>query len=375
MVVIAYFIIIGIALGYVFLILNILHGWDKIETPENQDINKSNIGISVIIAARNEEKYIVECVQSILSNKPTSSYEIIIVNDHSTDRTLQRLNSLNDKKLTIMDLPDGISGKKAAISFAIDMAKYDLILCTDADSRVGNKWIQSHLNFQTAYSHNIQTSLVIPEDTDSYLSRFQIMDFVATMAITANGIKRKQYFLANGANLCYKKSFFYGVNGFAGNQKIASGDDVFLMEKAVSIDINKVGFLKSIEAMVITKSEESWKAFFNQRKRWASKSMKTSDLNVKKIQGFIFLFCLILLLSILVSPIFIPEILFAGLTALCIKLVIDYVFLYKLTIYFKQEQVMKSFVPVFFIYFFHILYSGIIALFPTTYEWKERNNQ
>jgi cellulose synthase/poly-beta-1,6-N-acetylglucosamine synthase-like glycosyltransferase len=373
MIAVAYFFIIGFAIGYVFLILYIIDGWDKTTSSlEMQDFH-SSIGVSVVVAARNEENHLLACVKSILANQTTAPFEVIVVNDHSTDKTLEVLHSIINDKLRVINLPEGLKGKKAAITYALEKANYNLILCTDADCTVSPTWINAHQIYHADNNTNIQTGLVIPKDEDTILSRFQLLDFVATMAITTNGINRKQYFLANGANLCYKKSFFNEVNGFDGNEKIASGDDVFLMGKAVSDDVCKIGFLKSTDALVTTKSEQTWKALLNQRKRWASKAMKTSDKNVVKIQGFVFLFCFVILLSMIISPSIMPVVWFAGLTALMIKMAVDYLFLSKLTTYFGQRQVMKSFIPVFFIYFVHILYSGVVALFPTSYEWKERS--
>ncbi len=375
MVALAYLIIISFALGYIFLILYIIDGWDKIDISSLNENNLQTSGLSVLIAARNEEDNISKCIHSILANDTDSPFEIIIINDHSSDQTLHIINGIGDEKVTVLDLPDRLTGKKSALAYGVAHANYALILCTDADSVVGPHWIQSHQYFQANYNVNIQTSLVIPKDEGSVLSRFQVLDFIATMAITANGIKRKTYHLANGANLCYKKSFFNDVKGFDGNQNIASGDDVFLMEKAAITDVDKIGFLKSLDAIVITKSESTWISLFNQRKRWASKSMKISDKNVVKIQSYVFSFCLTIILSIILGSLFIPEVLFAGLTALGIKMVVDYMFLSKLTSYFKQEQVMKSFFLVFFIYFIHILYSGVIAVLPSPYVWKDRSNR
>lgn len=374
MVAFTYFIIIGFAIGYGFLLLYIINGWESIDTFPPSNHSHSLNGISVIIAARNEEKYISACVKSILANQTNVPFEVIVVNDHSSDKTLDILSTIHDEKLRILNLPNDTSGKKAAITYAINSATYGLILCTDADCEVGPTWISTHQNYHSDHETNIHTGLVIPKDEGSILSRFQLLDFVATMAITANGIKMKKYFLANGANLCYQKSFFQEVHGFSGNEKIASGDDVFLMEKAVSKDVDKIGFIKSKDAIVLTKSEQSWSSLYHQRKRWASKSMKTADKNVVKIQGFVFLFSLLILLSLTFAPFIMPEIWFAGITALMIKMAVDYLFLSKLTSYYDQQQVMKSFIPVFFIYFAHILYSGVVALFPTSYKWKERES-
>ena len=72
--------------------------------------------------------------------------------------------------------------------------------------------------------------------------------------------------------LLIKKSFFEALNGFEGNNTIASGDDVFLLQKALSKSPENVHYLKSQNTIVTTNPVNEWKALFYQRVRWASKT-------------------------------------------------------------------------------------------------------
>ena len=90
------------------------------------------------------------------------------------------------------------------------------------------------------------------------------------MTIGSFGIGKP--FMCNGANFAYEKTFFKELNGFDGNSEIASGDDVFLLQKALQFNAKIVGFCTDKESIVATKSVSSWKELFFQRVRWASKS-------------------------------------------------------------------------------------------------------
>ena len=78
--------------------------------------------------------------------------------------------------------------------------------------------------------------------------------------------------MCNGANLAYTKTLFKAINGFEGNTNIASGDDVFLLEKAIKRNKNTVHYLKNTDATVFTKPVKNYSALISQRKRWASKT-------------------------------------------------------------------------------------------------------
>ena len=78
--------------------------------------------------------------------------------------------------------------------------------------------------------------------------------------------------MSNGANSCFNKSVFLEQKGFSGNERIASGDDIFLLEKIISKYPKGVAFIKSQDAIVLTKSENTWRELINQKIRWAAKA-------------------------------------------------------------------------------------------------------
>jgi cellulose synthase/poly-beta-1,6-N-acetylglucosamine synthase-like glycosyltransferase len=363
-----------LSIGYVYLIRHITAGWNETNIIHvgNEDIN--DISISVIIAARNEENYIQSCVASILNNNfPASNFEIIVVDDHSTDKTREIIGDNFNENVRMFTLPENLHGKKAAITFGVSMARFPYILCTDADGVVPGDWLKVH---GSKFKHDntaLNTAVVLPETDGSVLTHFQFLDFVATMAITANGIFRQSYFLANGANISFKKAAFYAVKGYEGNEHLASGDDVFLINRIATSGIGKIGFIKSSGGEVTTKSESSWTSLVQQRKRWATKSLKIGDNNqISKIQAFIFIYCVVILLIILAGLFYSGWLLMIGLAALLIKMSTDYYFLNSLCRFFNKEGVMKSFLPCFFLYFIHIFLSGIYALTPSDFDWKGR---
>ncbi|NCX96771.1 MAG: glycosyltransferase, partial [Chitinophagia bacterium] len=97
--------------------------------------------ISIIIPARNEQKNIDACIDSILAQRyPQDLYEIIVVNDHSEDDTAAIVKHYNDSRITLLELEDHLpigkqinAYKKEALAAGIAQAKHPLIITTDAD--------------------------------------------------------------------------------------------------------------------------------------------------------------------------------------------------------------------------------------------------
>ncbi len=365
---------ITLSLVYSVLILWIYRGWKAAQSKDIPSITKTNIGASIIIPIRNEAAHLQTCIQSILDNdRPHEQYEILIIDDHSTDNTSTILSNFTENNIRYLPLPDPLSGKKQGIIFGIEHAKFPVIICTDGDSIVGKDWILTHLAQYHDPLTQITTGTVLPLTNHTLLSQFQWLDFVSMMAVTTNGIYRKSYFLGNAANLSYLKSAFITHDGFEGNLDRASGDDIYLIQKMANTNADSVAFNNSRNAIVFTKSEVTWHDFFTQRKRWASKAMSGFDSHVKWVQGFIFAYTLIMVLWLPIT-IFYPSVFTLGCFILwVVKIIVDFLFLGRLAYYFKNLNALRWFIPSFFIYILHILLSGYYALFPPTYIWKDRS--
>jgi len=209
-------------------------------------------GLTVIIPVRNEAENILHLLLDL--EKQTYSrhnYEVIVADDDSTDDTLkivQEFQKNTNINLIINQLPpktNNTSPKKRAIDSSINLASGQLIITTDGDCRVGEKWLESIANFQTktgaylvscpvtffeAQRHKdskAQKSTILFPNIDLFFTNIQIIEFASLIGSGACAMFVQKPNMCNGANLTYLKSVFYEVNGFAGNEDLASGDDEF----------------------------------------------------------------------------------------------------------------------------------------------------
>ncbi len=367
-----FFVVFCLSIAYLFFLYNIFSLWEK--TPE-LEVSKtaSEERVSVVIAARNEERNISTCIHSILQNDYQGKFEVIVVNDHSTDNTLEVLQNINDARVKVANLPADKMGKKSALSHGIELAQGEIILCTDADCIVGKNWIVSMI--AALHGKHFVTGPLRLKEMQSALGAFQILDLSAMMAITAYGINTSSFYLANGANLGFRKKAFLNLNGYKGNEKYASGDDVFLIQKMAKELPDKVSFVKSRTAIVETLGVEKVKDFFSQRKRWATKSGAYTDRGLQFVLGFVFLFNVMLVVNLVVGPFFVGGLFFIGLIQLMIKVIMDYLLLSNLSTYFKTEEAMKYFFRASLWAVVNIIFSGCVALFAKNYSWKGRRQQ
>ncbi|MBT8259919.1 MAG: glycosyltransferase, partial [Bacteroidia bacterium] len=265
-----------IILAYVVLIGYFILGFDKVEEC-NISNYKSDTKFSVIIPFRNEANILKNLLTTLLKNDyPKDNLEVIFVDDESTDAskhmiedTLQQssidFKIINNKRLSN-------SPKKDAVREAIICSKYTWIVTTDADCYLQEKWLYELSTIIQEKSSKMIVAPVVFTSNGSFFEEFQYLDFLSLQASTIGGFGINKPFMCNGANLAYSKAIFQELNGFSNNQDIASGDDVFLLEKFVEHYPNDVHYLKSYNAVVSTKPETSLKALIQQRVRWAAKS-------------------------------------------------------------------------------------------------------
>lgn len=367
-----FYISLVISFLYFFLLIYYILGWNKIPvfSPDKKPVKTP---VSVIVAARNEAKNIVACIEGILNqNFPKDLFEIILVDDESEDKTLEIAQGIKDKRLKIFTRKPNDNYpkyKKGAIQFGIDNAKFDLIVCTDADCFFSNNWLKTLVKFYEQNNYKFISGPVVLQPTKTFFERFQALEFMGLNAIGAASIAQNNPSMCNGANLLYEKSVFYKVKGFQGNEKIASGDDEFLMHKIAQK--HSVGFLKSAQTIVKTVPQANWKHFYNQRKRWASKSKFYQNKSITATMALVFLFNL----SILVNLFFAC---FLSLSWFCLlgfqvffKIIFEGFLLWKAAGFYKNRNLLLVF-P--FAQIIQIPYVIAVALFSNlgNYTWKNR---
>lgn len=375
-----------ILVSYATLIFYYRVAWKHIpDYISSKEIKKNELPyVSIIIAARNEEKNIGNCIQSIIKQRyPQNKFEVIVINDHSTDNTVSIIKSFKKENISLINLADFTqnkilnSYKKKSIETALKFAKGEFIVTTDADCTVPEKWIETLVSFYNQKKPVFVALLVAfknPLPQDSFFKRFfkifQSLDFMSLQGITGASVYKNFHSMCNGANLAYEKKVFYEVGGFEGIDEIASGEDMLLMHKIQKVYPEKTMFLKSKDVIVETLPAENWREFMNQRIRWASKTNKYTDKKIITVLLLVFLLnAWILILGI--SSFFFIKAFYIFLVAVIIKIIVELSFLFPVARYFGKQNLLWWFIPA---QPFHILYTLIAGWLGTfgSYSWKGR---
>lgn len=343
------------------------YGFLRIKKYQNKDL-KPQTSFTIIVPFRNEAENLPNLLNSFSNlNYPPSLFEVILVDDASNEKF--DISSFTFHISQIDNIRVSNSPKKDAISTAMQHVKTNWVITTDADCIVSENWLLTFDNYIQENQVSMLAGAVSYECENSFLHHFQQLDLTSLQGATIGSFGLNKAFMCNGANFAYTKELFEKLNGFDGNNKIASGDDVFLLQKAVEQFPKEVHYLKAKEAIVITKPTENWKALFYQRVRWAAKTSSYKSTfgkflglivffgNLSFVLGFFFL-----LFGIWSYPIFV---LFAF-----FKFGIDFVLLYVANQFLTSIRIKSLFLSSLLYPFF----SSAVALYSLfgSYEWKGR---
>jgi cellulose synthase/poly-beta-1,6-N-acetylglucosamine synthase-like glycosyltransferase len=358
----------------VVLIGSFVFGFDKVEEFQLKDI-PAKTKFTVIVPFRNEAEHLPFLLKSISElNYPLDRFEIIFVDDESSDESVKLI------ELFLKKFPNGSkiinnirrtnAPKKDAISTAIEIANFEWVVTTDADCILPKYWLDTYDCFIQCHDAEFIVAPVTYIKTISFFERFQALDFLSLQGATIGGFGIKKPFLCNGANLAYKKTLFNTLKGFDGNTNIASGDDIFLLEKAMKKGPQKVHYLKSLHVAVSTIPETNFKNLISQRLRWAAKTSNYSNL-FGKLTGISVLFmnalviCLIMITAVGIVH---PNIL---VYSFLIKFGMDFLLLFKTVRFFKHEHYLLSYFFSRILYPFFSVFIAFASIFRG-YEWKGR---
>ncbi|MFI0425718.1 MAG: glycosyltransferase [Flavobacterium sp.] len=352
---------------YILFIGQLIYGFNRMKRFSKKEFTPKT-SFSIVVPFRNEKENFPNLLHSIsLLNYPKELVEVILVDDDSEEVFSVQYSVFSLK--VIKNIRKSNSPKKDAIEAAIQVAKNDWIITTDADCLVQKDWLSIYDQYIQENELEMVASGVCYVPKNGFLSAFQNLDFLSLQGATIGSFGINQPFMCNGANFAYSKQFFKELNGFQGNNSIASGDDVFLLQKAVSVTPKKVGFLLSKESIVATKPVENWTELFQQRVRWASKSTGYSSVYGKLLALVVFggnlvwiLSFFLWLLGILDQNIFM---LFVAL-----KFLIDFNLLFKTANFFESK--LQYMLASSLLYPFFSVAVAVYSLFGN-YSWKGRN--
>ena len=370
-----------LAVLYIILIMLYRAGWQRQKSFHMQPGYPPQTKISVIVPARNEEAHIGDCIKSLLAQDyPEELLEIIVVDDHSTDRTAHIIQSFTRTNLHYIDLhkhtdpnAEVLAYKKLALATGIAHAGGELIVTTDADCTAGSQWLK---HIAALYERDRAVMVVAPVDfacNCTVVQLFQSLDFMSMQGITAATLQLKLGNMCNGANLAFQRAAYNKVGGYKGVDHIASGDDYLLMMKLNKAYPHAISYLKSPEAIVYTPPQPDWKGFLSQRIRWASKSGKYDDKTMTVVLSLVYLFNLsfiaMFIIAIADNSYFRPlAVMFAT------KVITELVYLYPVSGFFGKRRQLWLFPLLQPLHIAYIVVAGLLG-FVGNYQWKGRDVQ
>ncbi len=234
--------------------------------------------MSVVLSAREEEACIGLCLDDLLAQTyPLEDYEVIVVDDGSTDGTAEVVGKAMESGAAVRLLHrrgrgDRAGSKKAALSLGIEAARGEIILTTDADCRLPPTWVRCMVDCFAA-----DVGMVVgfsqsghPGAVGGVRQGWEAVDFLCLMASAAGSAGHGHPMGASGQNLAYRKLAYDQVEGFRRVQHRASGDDVLLLHLIRRLTNWRVIFAADPGAFALHPPSSSWQELLSRRSRWAS---------------------------------------------------------------------------------------------------------
>ena len=358
---------------YLVFIAVVFAGLKKLTLVKRQ--NNNSHFVSVIVPFRNESESILHCFKSLTEQDyPNDSYEIIFVDDFSTDDSLEKLlKSVNSTNVKVISVPEEYSvnaHKKRAIRYGIEKSNGEIIVTTDADCTHPNKWLSTFISFFDDKTGFVSGPVEF-ENGPTLFEKFQKLEFAGLVITGAGLIGSGKPTICNAANIAYRKKVYEDVGGFTYQMNLSSGDDELLMQKIKRDTGYRVKFANHHDAIVKTFPNRTVSEFYQQRKRWASKGLFYNDkfLILKLI--LIYLFYISLPLQLILGLFFSEYFILTFSISIILKILFEYLVLKRGIKLFFDRKILKVFLPAEILHIPYIIIAGISGALGD-YVWKSR---
>ncbi len=219
--------------------------------------------------------------------------EIIFVNDHSTDASVEFLSKCSIQNLLVLNLNDDFTGKKAGLELGVNAAKTEYIWTIDSDVEVSGFHVEQFQRFQSSLKAELVILPVRMKSKVGVLNILQSLEWRYLQFLTWSSARLKMPMMCNGANLVFKRELF--LENIESHRTISSGDDMFLLSHVLKSK-GKIEMCWETFGVVEIAPVSSWIEAIAQRVRWAG---KTIQLPITKSTFFHALFTLVSALHLL----------------------------------------------------------------------------
>ncbi len=327
-------------------------------------------GVTVLIPARNEEKNIGNCLDSIMMlDYPEDKLEVIVIDDHSDDETAkiaaEKIRGVDNFRLVrLSEVENAGTGKIGGLIEGYKMAAGEIVFQTDADCKVPPTWIKTVLKEFTDKTGVVGGLTFLKSKRDTLFSKIQSLDWLYLVGVGAGSNRIGFPLSCIGNNIAVRKDAYRNTGGYEAIPFSITED--FALFKAIVKSGWKARFSVSKDSLVESVPPESLKDLIRQRIRWASGGILQAGSGIILLTtAFIFHLSVIAGIIIQIDP-------FYWLSAIIISFLADGIFLFAVTKKIAKLNYL-AFLPVFEIYyFFYTTAFGVLSPFMRSVTWKGR---
>lgn len=324
--------------------------------------------VSIIVAARNEEENILDCILSLDKLEyPENKIQIILVDDNSTDSTGKIIDEfISDKpkfqKILSTEKRGELKGKTLAIANAVEFVTNEIILTTDADCIVSPKWAKTIVSYYIDEKVAIVNGMTNQFEVNNFAA-MQSVDFIYLLATASGTINIGKPMSCIGNNMSYRKSAYDEVGGYE-NLEFSVTEDFRLLIAINNLKKYKIIYPIDKDALVTSKACKSGKELYHQKKRWSVGGLDSEPSGAVLI-SIAFITNLMMILSIF----FFSKVIF---TLVAFKIIIDYFFVFPVHQKLGLQLKWKHFLLFELYFILYVIAMPIILIFSRKVYWKER---
>lgn len=323
--------------------------------------------VSVIVPSRNEENNIENAIWSIAkSNFPKEQFEIIAVNDRSSDRTGEILDKLSVEitNLKVVHLTEetknkNLKGKPGALKAGIDASKGDILMMTDADCTVNPEWISTVSTYFSEEKIGLVPSFTLIKSKKIF-DKIQSLEWLYLHSLASGGVGLNLPLGCYGNNLTVRRSAYDKVGGYE-NIKFSVTEDLALLQAIHKSGYN-VHYTMDYNSTVTTLPVPSFKDFVSQHRRWALGGLSLGWI------ATVFVLTTMSIWGGFITSLLLGNI-FLAITFILLRIILDFFIYLPSAIYLKEyRKLIFSPIALPFFIFFELIIPFLMI--NTTISWK-----
>ena len=233
--------------------------------------------VSVVVAARDEEALIADCLRALLEQRYEGDLQVVVVDDRSSDRTGDIISLMANEhpQLKLVKAASALRfkcPKKSALAQGIEASSGELLLLTDADCAPPPDWVAATVARFAVPETGVVAGYARPRQPQTLREGLLALDNATIGALSAGSIGMGSPLACTGRNLAYRRRVYEETGGFEAIGHLVGGDDVYFVRHVAAVTSWQIVY-NCCQAIVECATDPvGISAVINQKLRHASKA-------------------------------------------------------------------------------------------------------